>query len=92
MWDVCQAAVFEGWWGKLSEQEQDDVTAIVELLQEMCPQLPFPHSSGVESSRHSHMLRELRIQSHDDPQGGRALRRSPQQPAIPTQAMTRSFS
>ena len=51
MWDVCQTAVFEDWWVELSEQEQDDVTAIVELL---------------EASRHSHM-RELRIQSHGDP-------------------------
>jgi hypothetical protein len=66
MWDVGQAAVFEDWWGELSEQEQDDVTAIVELLQELGPHLPFPHSSGVEGSRHSHR-RELRIQSHGDP-------------------------
>ena len=66
MWDVCQTAVFEDWWGELSEQEQDDVTAVVELLAEKGPQLPFPYSSGVEGSRHSHM-RELRIQSHGDP-------------------------
>lgn len=66
MWHVCLTAVFEDWWGELSEQEQGDVPAIVELLQEMGPQLPFPHSSGVEGSRHSHM-RELRIQSHGDP-------------------------
>jgi hypothetical protein len=32
MWDVCQSAVFEDWWGEFSEQVQDDVTAIVELL------------------------------------------------------------
>ena len=38
----------------------------MELLEEMGPLLPFPHSSGVEGSRHSHM-RELRIQSHGDP-------------------------
>ena len=66
MWDVSQTTVFEGWWGELSEQEQDDVTAIVELLEEMGPRLPFPYSSGVEASRHSPM-RELRIQSHGDP-------------------------
>ena len=66
MWDVCQTAVFEEWWDELSEQEQDDVTAIVELLEEMGPKLPFPYSSGIEASRHSHM-RELRIQSHGDP-------------------------
>ena len=66
MWDVRQVAVFDDWWDELSEQEQDDVTAIVELLQEMGPQLPFPYYLGVEGSRHSHM-RELRIQSHGDP-------------------------
>ena len=66
MWDVCKTAAFENWWAELSEQEQDDVTAIVELLHDLGPQLPFPHSSGVESSRHRHM-RELRIQSHGDP-------------------------
>jgi len=30
MWDVCQTAVFEDWWYELSEQEQDDVTDVVE--------------------------------------------------------------
>ena len=35
--------------------------AVVELLMEHGPQLQFPYSSGVSSSRHSHM-RELRIQ------------------------------
>jgi hypothetical protein len=66
MWEISQTTGFEAWWGGLSEQEQDDVTAIVELLEEMGPKLPFPYSSGVEGSRHSHM-RELRIQSHGDP-------------------------
>ena len=55
MWDVCQTAAFEDWWCELSEQEQDDVTAVVELLAVKGPQLPFPYSSGVEGSRHSHM-------------------------------------
>ena len=57
---------FEEWWRTLTETEQDDVTAIVELLGERGPQLPFPYSSGVEGSKFSHM-RELRIQSHGDP-------------------------
>ena len=30
------------------------------------PQLPFPYSSGIEGSRHSHM-RELRVQSGGSP-------------------------
>lgn len=32
MWVVIQTVVFEGWWDELSQQEQDDVTAVVELL------------------------------------------------------------
>jgi hypothetical protein len=66
MWDVEATDAFEEWWRTLSEQEQDDVTAVVELLEERGPKLPFPYSSGIEGSRFSHM-RELRIQSHGDP-------------------------
>lgn len=57
---------FEEWWQTLTEQEQEDVTVMVELLGERGPQLPFPYSSGIEGSKFSHM-RELRIQSHGDP-------------------------
>ena len=39
---------------------------MVELLMERGPELPFPYSSGIEGSRHSHM-RELRIQSSGRP-------------------------
>ncbi len=66
MWEVGHTQAFEEWWNELSEQEQDDVTASVELLEEMGPKLPSPYSSGIKGSRHSHM-RELRIQSHGDP-------------------------
>lgn len=52
---------FEEWWNTLSEPEQDDVAATVELLANKGPVLPFPYSSGIERSKHSHM-RELRIQ------------------------------
>jgi hypothetical protein len=31
MWAVNQTAVFENWWDELSEQEQDDVIAVVEV-------------------------------------------------------------
>ena len=41
---------------------------MVALLEERGPNLPFPFSSGIEGSRHSHM-RELRVQS-----GGRPIR------------------
>ncbi|MBK8177229.1 MAG: type II toxin-antitoxin system RelE/ParE family toxin [Rhodospirillales bacterium] len=66
MWDVEATGAFEEWWRALTEQEQDDVTAMVELLQERGPKLPFPYSSGIEGSKFSHM-RELRVQSHGDP-------------------------
>lgn len=66
MWEVETTDAFDDWWRALTEQEQDDVTAVVELLEERGAHLPFPYSSGIEGSRFSHM-RELRIQSHGDP-------------------------
>lgn len=50
------------------EDVQDDVAAVVLLLEEQGPKLPYPYSSGIESSKHAHM-RELRVQS-----GGRPIR------------------
>jgi hypothetical protein len=52
---------FEAWWGELDEDEQTSVAASVGLLEEKGPTLPYPHSSGIKESRHSHM-RELRVQ------------------------------
>lgn len=57
---------FGSWWNTLSEDEQEDVAAIVGLLEEKGTQLPFPFSTGVEGSKHSHM-RELRVQSKSNP-------------------------
>ncbi len=59
---------FSDWWMSLDESQQDDVAAIVTLLERRGPRLPFPYSSGINGSRHTHM-RELRVQS-----GGRPLR------------------
>ena len=55
-------------WQGFTETQQEDVSAMVTLLEERGPSLPFPFSSGIEGSRHSHM-RELRVQS-----GGRPIR------------------
>lgn len=60
-WDVEYTDEFGRWWERLSEAEQDSVAAIVGLLEERGPSLPFPYSSGVTGSKHSRM-RELRIQ------------------------------
>ena len=38
---------FGDWWGTLSEHEQDDVAATIELLADKGPMLPFPYSSGI---------------------------------------------
>ena len=65
-WEVEYTNEFGAWWTELRESEQEDVAAIVELLMERGPELPFPYSSGIESSRHSHM-RELRVQSSGRP-------------------------
>ncbi len=67
-WNVEYTDDFGAWWADLSEAVQDDVTSIVQLLMEYGPRLPFPHSSGIEGSKHTHM-RELRVQS-----GGRPIR------------------
>ena len=57
---------FGDWWDRLTEAEQESVRASVLLLEHYGPQLPFPHSSGVEVSRHGHM-RELRVQHQGRP-------------------------
>lgn len=67
-WEVEYTDEFEEWWGTLSEGEQVAIVASVGLLEERGPGLGFPHSSGVNGSKHGHM-RELRTQ-----QGGRPLR------------------
>ena len=65
-WDVEYTNEFGDWWVGLAEGEQEDITAVVELLAEHGPGLRFPWSSGVTGSRHGHM-RELRAQSSGRP-------------------------
>ena len=67
-WEVEYTDEFGRWWHGLSQGEQDDVVARVELLTERGPNLPYPYSSDVRNSRHGGM-RELRVQS-----GGRPIR------------------
>lgn len=67
-WKVEYTDEFGQWWQTLSERQQDDVTARVELLMAYGPELPYPYSSAVRGSRHG-VMRELRAQS-----GGRPLR------------------
>ena len=53
-------------WETLSDAEQADVGAVVDLLEIRGPHLPFPHSSAVHGSKHGHM-RELRTQPRGRP-------------------------
>ena len=65
-WEVEYKDEFERWWRTLNEAEQDSVAVSVVLLEQKGPALPFPHSSGITQSKHSHM-RELRIQHQGNP-------------------------
>jgi hypothetical protein len=65
-WEVEFTPEFEAWWNTLSESEQGKVDARVRLLMEHGPNLGFPFSSRVKSSRFPEM-RELRAQAGGDP-------------------------
>ncbi|MFH2007672.1 MAG: type II toxin-antitoxin system RelE/ParE family toxin [bacterium] len=57
---------FGTWWDTLADAEQESVAASVGLLEARGPVLPYPHSSGIEGSKHGHM-RELRVQHQGRP-------------------------
>lgn len=65
-WEVEYTDELGDWWESLSEGEQESIDASVRLLEARGPQLGFPHSSGISTSRHPHM-RELLIQHQGRP-------------------------
>ncbi|WP_234193273.1 type II toxin-antitoxin system RelE/ParE family toxin [Pseudacidovorax sp. NFM-22] len=65
-WDVEYTDELGIWWATLDEAEQESIDASVRLLEARGPNLGFPHSSGIQGSRHPHM-RELRIQHEGRP-------------------------
>jgi hypothetical protein len=65
-WLVEYTDDFGAWWETLRTDAQDDIAAVVSVLEQRGPQLPFPYSSAIAGSRHGHM-RELRVQSGGDP-------------------------
>jgi hypothetical protein len=65
-WQVEFTDEFEGWWETLDGEEQDAVDVVVGLLEEKGPQLSFPQTTKITSSRRGH-LRELRIQYKGEP-------------------------
>jgi hypothetical protein len=60
-WPVEYTDAFGVWWDHLTGEEQEDINAVVILLQRFGSALCFPYSSSVVSSRHAHMC-ELRVQ------------------------------
>lgn len=60
-WEVEYTDEFGDWWGTLTEAEQESIRASVKLLGEFGPNLRYPHTSGINASRHGNM-RELRVQ------------------------------
>jgi hypothetical protein len=54
-WDVEYTDEFGDWWNGLTEQEQEALDVSVRLLEERGPALGFPHSSGINGSKHAHM-------------------------------------
>lgn len=66
MWEIEHTDEFETWWQTLDEDEQTSVSASVELLRQLGPQLPRPHADTLNGSRHSNM-KELRTQHQGRP-------------------------
>jgi hypothetical protein len=59
MWDVEVTDQFLDWWQQLTTDQQESITARVELLAERGPDLGRPVVDRIHSSRHQHM-KELR--------------------------------
>jgi len=59
VWQVEYTDEFELWWEELNTDDQERVTAAVELLEEFGPALGRPAVDTLEGSRHANM-KELR--------------------------------
>ena len=49
-WEIEYTDEFENWWNTVSEKEQNDIVAVVNLLALKGSSLPFPYSSGIARS------------------------------------------
>jgi hypothetical protein len=57
---------FNVWWESLNEEEQDDIAAIVGVLEEYGPGLRRPYSGIIKGSKHQNM-KELVVQHKGQP-------------------------
>ena len=46
-WEIEYTDEFSDWWDRLSDKEQNDIVAVVNLLAEKGANLSFPFSSGI---------------------------------------------
>jgi len=60
-WEVEYTDEFGTWWNGLSEAEQEDISAVVGVLEEQGPSLRRPRVGPIVTSRHANM-KELIIQ------------------------------
>ena len=65
-WEVEFTDEFLEWWNGITEGEKGSVSNTVNQLDENGVTLRHPHSSGIRSSRHSHM-RELKVDGGRSP-------------------------
>jgi hypothetical protein len=64
MWAVATTDAFDEWFRELSEGGRVEVTAKVELLKLLGPQLGRPHADTLKGSKHANM-KELRADTKD---------------------------
>ena len=65
-WTVEVSDEFAGWYGQLTDDEQESVNFSVDLLEEVGPLLGRPHVDTMHDSRHANM-KELRVQHRGRP-------------------------
>lgn len=63
--EVLGTDEFREWYLALDDKAREDVTVVVDLLEQKGVTLKYPYSSGVEGTEFP--MRELRIQSGGDP-------------------------
>jgi hypothetical protein len=65
-WEVEYSDEFAAWWDTLDEDEQEDVDAIVQVLEAKGVALGAPYSSDIKGARNRNM-RELKVQHKGRP-------------------------
>ena len=67
VWEVEFTAEFEGWWNGLTTEEQEDIAAVVGVLEEKGPALRRPYVGQIVTSKHAPHMKELIIQHQGRP-------------------------